>query len=172
MALFSSQRKLNQMAKNDEAPESLDDKIARALATALEKALPAMAAAAVQTQISAQDAKSAAQYLARPSGEKCAECQQRLPAGVPQGSHKHIKVAIFPSHRKHGKWFQGLFVNGVKYLSNHAGHLLTVPADLDLSLIRNWEDNEDVMKDGREVDHNSGTLGGQVHHADHTTAFR
>lgn len=162
------------MAKTDEV-ESIEDKITRALTAALEKALPAMAAAAVQTQISAQDVRQSAQISARSTGERCADCRQVLPAGVKQGEHAHIKVAIFPHDRRHGKWFQGLMINGVRYLSNNASHLVTVPADIDLQLIRNWEDNEDSLKEGREATHDSGSLGpsgSNVHQANHTSGWR
>ena len=138
--------------------KSLEDKIAEGVARAMEKALPLAVQAAIQTQASVTQSQHALAMAARATGEKCSVCRQLLPAGVKQGEHKHIRVAIFPKDHRHGKWFQGLFINGVRYLSNNAQHLIDVPADVDLSLIKNWEENEEVLKEGRDASHNSGDV--------------
>lgn len=151
------------MAKNPETElsnveKSLEDKIAEGVARAMEKALPLAVTAALQVQSSINMSNHDRAMAARPTGEKCAACKQLLPPGVKQGEHKHIRVAVFPKNRRHAKWFQGLFINGVRYLSNDASHLLDVPADIDLSIIANWEDNEEVLKEGREATHDSGDV--------------
>lgn len=161
------------MAKNDTVVDekTLEDKIAEGIAKAMEKALPAMAQAAVQVQISAQDARSQSIAASRLTGERCADCKQFLPPGVTQGKHPHKRMVVFPRSRRNGKWFQGIFINGVRYLSNHASHHITVPEDLDETLLANWEENEEVMKEGREATHDSGDIS-NPRRADHTAGFR
>jgi hypothetical protein len=96
----------------------------------------------------------------RLTGEKCEGCKQFLPRGVEQGQHEHRKVVVFPTAQRHGKWFQGVRINGELYLSNNRSHAILVPADANIEyLLQQWEDNEDAMLHGREAQHNSGSIG-------------
>lgn len=146
---------MSQDPKND---TKFEDAVAKAVKAALETALPLAVQVAMQTSASVQDSRAAALAAARPSGERCADCKQFLPAGVKQGEHKHKQVAVYPQNRHHGEWFQGLVVNGVRYLSNNGSHLITVPEDLDMNIIANWEENEDQLRAGRRASHNSGDV--------------
>lgn len=159
------------MAKNETDEKTLEDKIAEGISRAMEKALPLMAAAAVQTQISAQDSRNQVVALSRMTGEKCQVCSQYLPPGVKQGEHPHKRVVVFPRSKRHGKWFQGLIINGVRYLSNNASHSILVPEGLDMTLLDNWEENEEVLREGREATHDSGDINNPKR-ADHTSGWR
>jgi Icc-related predicted phosphoesterase len=89
--------------------------------------------------------------------ETCPECKQRLVGCL--GEHR--RMAVYPQNRRHGRYFQGCRLNGVLYLSNSLQHVITVPANCDFEYqIANWEANEDELRNGREVEHNSGSIGG------------
>ncbi len=89
----------------------------------------------------------------------CQKCGQMLTkGGRPAGCQgKHVEMVVYP--KKHGRFFQGAFINGVRYLSNHARHKITVPAENNIEYaVAQWEDSEDRMKEGRESNHNSGEM--------------
>lgn len=93
---------------------------------------------------------------ARRFGPPCPECKQpKMGCGK-----KHKQVVVYPRNPRHARFFQGVRLNGVRYISNGPGHAITVPADAPIEhLIQTFEKNEDEQTNGRVVDHNSGVLG-------------
>lgn len=147
-----------------EVPQS---EIARAVSEAIAAALPAAVAAAVQTMAAVQqgqkDSQEAAMNAHRLTGEKCADCKQILPRGCKQGEHAHKMLVVFPTQKRNFKWFQGVRINSVLYLSNGPNHYIPVPAESNIEHdIQKWEDNEDAQAHGREAEHDSGTMGAGV----------
>lgn len=136
------------------------DAVQKALADALPMSAGVMAKTFAETQHGFSQASRAAAETARPTGIRCGKCRQHLPSGLKEDEHPHRLVAVYPQNaRKHGKWFQGIFINGVRYLSNSAIHKIHVPADADVEkMIQIWEENEDELQTGRQVDHNSGSV--------------
>lgn len=134
--------------------------IAQAVKEAMVEALPQ--AVAIAQKIShpeqsegAKAAQAAAIQHRVDTIEKCQDCGQRVSACKRQ----HRKMVVFPS--QYGEWFQGVFVNGVRYLSSSPNHQIDVPAEAPIeNLMSNWEESERVLRTGRAASHNSGTLGG------------
>lgn len=89
----------------------------------------------------------------------CHVCRQAL-AGC---EGKHVQLVVYPQrYPEHGQFFQGVFLNGVKYLSNDDGHEITVPANAANSirqLVQNFENNEQETRIGRKAERYSGSLG-------------
>lgn len=148
------------MSNDTKKPEeSQDEKFAKMLANALKEALPAAVTAALQVQNSIEQSKAAAFVMSRPTGEKCSTCRQILPPGCKQGEHKHRKVAVYPLTRKFGPWFQGVFINGVQYISNNLNNPIFVPADCEIeNLVRNWELNEERNQEDTGSMSNLGSI--------------
>jgi hypothetical protein len=71
-------------------------------------------------------------------------------------------MVVFPRrYPEHGQFFQGVYLNGVKYLSNDEGHEITVPeiaAGSIAQLVQNFENNEQETRIGRRAERFSGTL--------------
>lgn len=79
--------------------------------------------------------------------ERCGECMQDKKAC----KSKHRVIAVYPKNQRWGRWFQGVMINGVRYLSDNQSHLITVPAEADIEyMIYQWERNEERMVDGRD----------------------
>ena len=60
-----------------------------------------------------------------------------------------------------GDFFQGVFVNGVRYLSNNGDHFIPVPkkaVTMFQGIIRTYEQNERESRVGRSKQHNSGHI--------------
>lgn len=87
--------------------------------------------------------------------EKCAECFQYAEAC----KGEHVEMVVYPVSAKHGKWFPGVIVNGVRYLSDHGGHRIKVPKENNIAAaVVQWEQNEEEMLNGRTKFHNSGSI--------------
>lgn len=131
--------------------------VAEAVKEALAEAIP-MAAMAIN-QLNAKKVDLKQQEINdenyRLKDLKCSECLQlRLAC-----RDKHRKIVVYPRSAKNGQFFQGLFINGVRYLSNHSGHAIVVPENVSVEHeIEKWEANEDALSQGRERQHNSGTI--------------
>lgn len=86
---------------------------------------------------------------------RCSECQQMLASC----KSKHRQVAVYPVNPNHGRWFQGVIINGVTYLSNSAQHKIPIPEDANVEyLVAEWERNEDQLLTGRQSFHDSGSV--------------
>src|SRR5690242_5412549 len=94
-----------------------DQLIVDAVAKALEKALPmasgVMAKTLAETQRGYAQVDRAVAQASKPSGSYCQFCKQILANGVTSETHPHRQIAVYPSNRKHGKWFQGVWINGI-----------------------------------------------------------
>lgn len=88
----------------------------------------------------------------------CQECGQRT-AGC-KGEHSFITV--FPTKfPQYAEYFQGVFINGVRYLSNNAEHKIPVPKNAAgdiLFKIQKAEDEEMIGRTGRVKHNNSGDV--------------
>lgn len=123
----------------EEMREAIADGIAMGIAVAAKGNTPAP----TQTRAQARQKKT------------CGECKQDL-----RGCEgKHRLMVVYP--KKNGRYFQGVIINGVRYLSNNKNHKICVPANADISnFISNWEDSEEAMKESKSREHNSGELSG------------
>lgn len=110
-----------------------------------------MAAAA---QIQANAAAAARGPALKPK-MGCGICRQDI-SGC---NNEHRLLAVYPRSKKYGRFFQGVIINGVRYLSNHRGHKIWVPKDCNIEhVMEMWENNEDDQSQGKEVEHDSGVL--------------
>ena len=105
-----------------------------------------------------QAAEPVMQDPTRGMGPLCSTCGQPIKAC----DEKHVEMAVYPcSYPEFGDFFQGVIVNGVKYLSNNESHLIPVPAKAAVQfqeIIRRYEANERESRIGRSKQHNSGHI--------------
>lgn len=148
------------------AQESRDAELVKATAKAVsEEMLAVVYAMQSRPQAGAPESSaSAAQKLAdqqelefRRSGA-CGECGQRK-SGC-RGEHE--LMSVYPKQfPQYADYFQGVFINGVRYLSNNAEHLIPVPkvAAGDIAhKIQQAENEEMIARTGRVKHHNSGDV--------------
>lgn len=95
---------------------------------------------------------------APPPSKGCGECGQLEVAC----KGEHTKMVVFPARfPEFAEWFQGAFINGVRYLSNHGNHSIVVPSETVggiLHTIQTFENNERETRLGRVKHHNSGNI--------------
>lgn len=80
---------------------------------------------------------------------RCADCGQEV--GACNG--EHVKMIVFPERAEYGEWFEGAYINGIRYLSNNRGHLVTVPKIAEGGIARTifeFEDNEQHLRTPRK----------------------
>lgn len=140
-----------------EEPLSKEDaRMARMMTLMAKSMAQEMAAAMITAQkVPAQTAEAerlkALETKVR-SRAKCPKCLQSL-SGC-NGRHKKI-VVFMSKYRKFARNFQGVIINGVRYISNDPGHLITIPADAEGGILRavmEYEENEAELRiGGREV---------------------
>lgn len=90
------------------------------------------------------------------SREKCSDCGQQK-SGC---EGKHIQMTVFP--KSYADYFVGVVINGVKYLSNHENHKVTVPAACESTIqgiVNTFEKNEQELATGRKANRHSGQVG-------------
>lgn len=88
-------------------------------------------------------------------GPRCGECGQYEVACKKQ----HRQAVVWPSNPHFVKFFQGVRINGVTYMSNGPQHRITVPAEADIEYaVAQWTDNEQEISQGRVAEHFSGTV--------------
>lgn len=151
--------------KDSNTPIEQTSAFQEALAKAVKEALPVMAGVIVQAQEAAKMQNFANSEAHRPTGERCGECQQLLPAGCKQGEHKHKEVVLYPQNPHYGEWFQGCFINGIRYLSDGPNHKVIVPFEANVEkILRDWENNEDALRHGKVTSRRSGNLSGVSGH--------
>lgn len=104
-----------------------------------------------------------AEFKASFGAGKCAECGQIAVKGRYPCKGKHKQMVVYPEDAYWAKWFQGAMLNGVTYLSNGPGHMITVPAENDFQAqIQVWVDMERTNAQGKRKSHNSGSINGQT----------
>lgn len=65
----------------------------------------------------------------------------------------HTQEYVGPKDENLFKWFQGIRVNGVRYLSDHWGHRVWIPRKSDiLTSISAWEQNEKELSQKRSAE--------------------
>lgn len=140
------------MSDNKNTPALSDAAMAAAVKYVSEQMIPAAVAAAVAatTKQAPAQAPASTSVLGAP---QCTECGQKLSAC----KGKHAKMVVFPVH--YPEYFQGVFINGQKYLSNDGSHEVTVPADCVASIqaiVNGYDQNERELSTGRTKQHHSG----------------
>ena len=142
--------------KEDVKPEQ---SVSDAIKEAIKEALPMAAAMAAQASAAAQPKPVAGPglpFLKQNKG-KCSECGQFEAAC----KNEHRLACVFPDDEEIGTFFQGVKINGVRYMSNGPGHLITVPKDSNVEyMVSAWVSQEKVLRTGRKMNRNSGSIGG------------
>ena len=122
-----------------------------------ESLIPAAVAAAVAAT-GGQRQAAPARPVHPTQAARCSDCGQ-VRSGC-QG--EHAMMVVFPQrYTHHAKYFTGVTINGIKYLSNHDSHEVLVPKDAvgDIqAIVSIFEQNEQDMMLGRRADHHSGRL--------------
>lgn len=140
------------MADHKKSSEGISDESKALVKELLEGLVPQMVASVALAQKGVQ----APSVQARP--EMCAECGQHRKAC----NGEHVQICVLPTRRpEYAQWYQGYKLNGVVYLSDRPGHLVTVPkscAQDILSGVRLWEDTEARMRQGKVREHHSGSV--------------
>lgn len=140
------------MSVPPEAPKV--DPMASTIKDIISELLPAFAALTKQTpQPTVPASRGPATF------NVCTVCQQNLAAC----GDKHADFVAFPvKYPEFGDFFQGLFVNGVKYISNDEAHSVKVPeacVPYLKQMIAQFEEQERIARTGRNKTHHSGSLG-------------
>lgn len=108
----------------------------------------------VASMVTATNANKPAQGPVAPLNKpKCHECGQ-----VRTGCEgKHVLMAVTP--KDFANYFPGVFINGVRYFSDHENQLVTVPASAEsaiLGILQGYEKNEKELATGRKAQRHSG----------------
>lgn len=89
---------------------------------------------------------------------KCQVCGQRVSGCLGE----HESIVVYPTRfMQYADYFQGVFINGERYLSNNADHRIPVPKNAVgdiLHKIRVAEEEEATARNGRVKHHNSGDV--------------
>lgn len=158
----------------EEAQKMSQDAAASAAKAAVEALMPAIAAVSLQRPAHPTQGIGPAQRVpvirCNVCGQDQRACAQRDPKTgqyvLDATKHyipEHVSMVVFPNrYPEFSKWFMGVTINGVRYLSNNGSHQVTVPAACVsgiLSHIQVWEDNERELRIGKKVTHESGDVG-------------
>jgi hypothetical protein len=138
----------NENQKLSEMQVAIRDAVKAAVGETIREAVPMAVLAAQSSQRSVDDQKELDLAKARASfGAVCHECGQAERAC----KGKHTQMVVYPPDDSYAEWFTGLFLNGVKYLSDHGGHAITVPEQNDFAHMLNmWCKSEREMRQGRK----------------------
>lgn len=130
-----------------------------ALKAAVKEVAEQMLAPALAAVLSAQQPKPAAASRAPVNHEKCYECGQYRSAC----KGEHAEIVVYPlRYEETAEFFPGVYLNGVKYLSNDGGHKVVVPAEAAggiLQTVQHYEQAEHEARVGRVKNHHSGSIG-------------
>lgn len=160
--------------------EDMARMVATAVAEALKQAIPAAAVGVQQAQLEAQRLnQEAIVRKAQARLKRCAICglpetacggpferdpktgEQKIVVSADgavqyEPSVNHIKYICAPRDESLFRWFQGVIIGGVRFLSDHPGHTIWIPKKSDIpTIINNWERNEKELSQRREA-HGSG----------------
>lgn len=133
------------------------DPTAAAVKEIAEQLIPAAVAAAVMaTQKKPEPERPRLQ--APRAAPRCHECGQQLTAC----EGKHVEMVVFPMrYPQHADFFPGVFLNGVRYLSNDQGHTVKVPAIAEgtiRAIVQGFETDEQARAVGRKAERHSGVV--------------
>lgn len=146
------------MANKEEIKEAadkdaLDTKIASAVEKAMTAALPLAMAGVAQILKPAPAATAPAPEFA--SSDRCDKCLQLRRVC----KNLHVKLKVHPENPRRFERFPGIIVNGIHYISPRFGAAIFVPLHNDiLQTIQTWENEEDNLREGHVLNHNSGVL--------------
>jgi hypothetical protein len=110
---------------------------------------------ALASQMAARSQAASAPAPA-PRRSRCSEC------GQPQMAcnNEHRLTIVWPTDSRVARFFSGVKINGVRYVSNGPGHLITVPKECNVEyLVAQNEKQEATAFDGRKFARNSGSIG-------------
>lgn len=136
------------------APGISDAAMAAAVKFVSEQMIPAAVAAAVAA--TTKQGGAGPLPAAPKSKEKCTDCGQTKSTGC---MGQHVEMVVFP--KSYSEYFTGVTLNGVKYLSNHENHKITVPASCESMLqgiVDQYEKNERELATGRKASRHSGQV--------------
>lgn len=138
---------------------SIAEAAARAAAKAIaEEMLPTFMAAQQLANRQAADERPQL-HAPAPIRETCHVCGQALKTGC-MGEHE--MAVVFPKrYPEHGDFFQGVILNGVKYLSNDDQHKIPVPKNAVATIegfVQAFENNEQETRVGRKAERYSGRV--------------
>ncbi len=126
--------------------------------------------------LAAQGGRPAVKEAPVPMGfrPRCVTCGQVEGTGC---NGKHVEIAVYPNRAETAEYFQGVSLNGVKYLSNDEGHKIPVPElglDAIVSRIIAYEENEVATRNGRKKERKPGSrpVGQGVGHATPNDGWR
>lgn len=140
------------------------DMIKAAVKAVIEETLPAMAAASA---VANKGGTVAAENVIK-RWQICSTCRQKgpptkaNPLGYPcKGNHTYM--VVYPQRFQHfAKFFQGVTVNGVRYISSNRRERILVPTEMEgtiMKIVTDWEDNEQATMSGaRQAEHDSGDI--------------
>ena len=119
--------------------------------------------ASIAAATTVQPAQSAQQTKKNSSAPQiipvCGECQQLVTAC----KGEHTKMVVFPDkYPEFAKWFAGVMINGVRYVSNNSNQKVVIPACAESTIvnaIKAFEENERTIHIPRNKQHNSGSIG-------------
>lgn len=140
--------------------ETEDEKMARLIGMTVKAVMNEMVPAMAALQRAEQPKmEQAGRHVAR--WKQCNECKQRGPKGPPCEG-QHTTMVVYPTRYPHfGKWFQGVIINGVRYLSHDRRQRILIPTAMVsgiTKIITDFEDNEYAQAMGRTAEHDSGSL--------------
>ncbi len=148
--------------------QDLSDIIERASAGAVKAALDALKpkeavvakGSAADIAMEGMNEAEKAEFLQSFGSGTCYACGQPAAKGRYACKGKHAQMVCYPKDAYWGTYFQGVFANGAKYLSNGPGHAITVPADNNFEhQIEEWVNMERANAHGKRANHNSGSIG-------------
>lgn len=140
--------------------ESEDERMARLIGLTVKAVMNEMVPAMAALQRSEQPKmQQAGKHIAR--WKTCNECKQRGPNGIPCEG-EHTTMVVYPVRYPHfGKFFQGVMINGIRYLSDNRRQRILIPTAMISTItkiITDFEDNEYAQAMGRTAEHDSGSM--------------
>lgn len=142
-----------------EAEQSLDTKIANAVGKAVSEAMPMATMGAAKVMADILNPKKALEDAAAKelfsASDRCSKCHQMKRAC----KDKHVLLIVAPANPRRFERFPGITVGAVTYISPRMGKPIYVPAENDiLYRLQQWENEEDNLREGHSLIHDSGVL--------------
>lgn len=127
---------------------AIRDAVKTAVSETIKEAVPVAVMAAQSSQRQVDTQKELDLQKARlDSASRCGDCGQMSRAC----KGEHVQIAVFPRDDSYAEWFTGLWLNGVRYLSNDSNHLVTVPKENDFEhMLTLWAKSERELRQGRK----------------------
>lgn len=140
--------------KDTVSRSELQEAVSEAARAAVQAMMPAVAASIA----SAQPRQAPVSIDRAPhSHPRCPACNQYQVAC----KGKHESLVVYPQNDQFADWFDGIDINGVRYISPDRNTAIVVPADaagVILKMVKDYEDNEMQTRMGRKRTRNSGDV--------------